>query len=257
MPDDEPLPRRARGRHRRPLRGLPVVNDNRFARIERQIRPDGASLPNRPTDRGAEPVRHLVAAIRYVVRNPIRARPVPGVRGSGRSAAIGRPSGSPAAVLADRRTAARALRRPCWSSAARPRGHARRCQTPRPSEARYARISAEHLVALALHQLLRARLEVQPEQRLRVRRAHVHVPVVRVDRDAVEVRDRPSRPKRSFSSWSFSATSRDRRVELARQEVLRAERREDLRELLAAPETSSSISRNGTTPVSACENSRK
>src|SRR5262245_31812038 len=45
----------------------------------------------------------------------------------------------------------------------------------------------EHLVALALHQLFGARLEVQPQQRLRVRRPHVEVPVLRVQRDAVEI----------------------------------------------------------------------
>src|SRR5207245_7023878 len=47
----------------------------------------------------------------------------------------------------------------------------------------------EHLVALPLHHLPRASLEVQAEQRLGVRRAHVEVPVVRRDREAVEVRD--------------------------------------------------------------------
>ena len=47
----------------------------------------------------------------------------------------------------------------------------------------------EHLVALALHQLRRARLEVEPQQRLGVRGPHVEVPVLGVDRDPVEVRD--------------------------------------------------------------------
>src|SRR3954447_8970320 len=49
---------------------------------------------------------------------------------------------------------------------------------------------AEHLVAPALHVLGGdERLERQAQQRLGVRRAHVEVPVVVVDRDAVDVRD--------------------------------------------------------------------
>ena len=52
---------------------------------------------------------------------------------------------------------------------------------------RHDRISVEHLVALPLHLLLRARLEVEAQQRLGVRGAHVEVPVVVVDRDPVEV----------------------------------------------------------------------
>ena len=47
----------------------------------------------------------------------------------------------------------------------------------------------EHLVALSLHQRLGARFEVQAQERLRVRRAHVEVPVVGLDRQAVEMRD--------------------------------------------------------------------
>ena len=47
----------------------------------------------------------------------------------------------------------------------------------------------EHLVAAPLHVLARAqRLEAEPQQRLGVRRADVEVPVVVVDRDAVERR---------------------------------------------------------------------
>ena len=47
--------------------------------------------------------------------------------------------------------------------------------------------AAEHLVAPALHVLVGdERLQAQAQQRLGVRRAHVEVPVVVVDRDAVE-----------------------------------------------------------------------
>src|SRR5258707_532766 len=47
----------------------------------------------------------------------------------------------------------------------------------------------EHLVALCLHQLLRARLQVEAEQRLGVRGADVQMPVGGLDREPVEVRD--------------------------------------------------------------------
>src|SRR5262245_3713502 len=47
----------------------------------------------------------------------------------------------------------------------------------------------EHLVAPVLHRALVERLEVEPEQRLGVRRADIEVPVVEVDRDPVEMRD--------------------------------------------------------------------
>ena len=51
----------------------------------------------------------------------------------------------------------------------------------------------EHLVALLLHVLAGdERLEVQPQQRLGVRGPHVEVPVVVVDRDAVELAHPPS-----------------------------------------------------------------
>src|SRR5690242_4781364 len=51
----------------------------------------------------------------------------------------------------------------------------------------------EHLVALLLHLLLGERFEVEAEERLRVRRAHVHVPVLGIDRQPVEVGDAPLR----------------------------------------------------------------
>ena len=62
----------------------------------------------------------------------------------------------------------------------------------------------EHLVAPALHVLARDdALEVEPQQRLGVGRAHVEVPVVVVDRDAVELVDlaRRSSAPRSRASW--------------------------------------------------------
>ena len=86
----------------------------------------------------------------------------------------------------------------------------------------------QHLVALALHQLLRPRLEVQAEQRLRIGRAHVEVPVVRVDRDAVEMRDRLPRAEALLQLLQLRGDVGDRRVDLAGDEVPLAVRREDL-----------------------------
>src|SRR6478735_8578992 len=51
----------------------------------------------------------------------------------------------------------------------------------------------EHLVAPALHLGLVERLEVEPQERLGVGRSDVEVPVVEIDRDAVEMRDPPPR----------------------------------------------------------------
>ena len=87
------------------------------------------------------------------------------------------------------------------------------------------------LVPTALHVLLRERLEVQAQQRLGVRRAHVEVPVVEVDRDAVEVRDPRSLGGDSApsSSCSFSATSATGVLISPVRKYCDAERREDLR----------------------------
>ena len=158
----------------------------------------------------------------------------------------------------------RAVERPCttlyeqfvlrWLTWTRPVVEAVRRAS---NAARLRAISAEHLVALVLHQLLRARLEVQAEQRLGVRRAHVEVPVVRVDRHAVEVRDRALPPEPLLELLQLHGDVRDRCVELAGEEVALAVRREELGQLLPRLEISSSISRNGTTPESACEKSRK
>src|SRR3954449_9927650 len=54
---------------------------------------------------------------------------------------------------------------------------------------RLAANDGQQLVAPALHRLFRARLKIEPEQGLRVGRPDVHVPVVGVDRKAVEVPD--------------------------------------------------------------------
>ena len=77
--------------------------------------------------------------------------------------------------------------------------------------------------ACCLHVLARdERLEVEPQQRLGVRRAHVEVPVVVVDRDAVEPVDarRPSSARRS--RCIFAVLVGDLGVDLARDEVARA-----------------------------------
>ena len=70
-------------------------------------------------------------------------------------------------------------------------GCRRRTRAPaRPPRRRRSRADQrEHLVAAALHVLVRhQRLEAQAQQRLGVRRPHVEVPVVVVDRDAVQAR---------------------------------------------------------------------
>src|SRR5688500_10215554 len=74
-----------------------------------------------------------------------------------------------------------------------------RVRSPSPAFARYRELRLasqpsllpanylEHLIPPPFHQLRRGRLEIQAEQRLGIRRAHVKVPVVVVHRDAVEV----------------------------------------------------------------------
>src|SRR5215211_1459838 len=93
----------------------------------------------------------------------------------------------------------------------------------------------EHLVALALHQLFGARLEVQPQQRLRVRRADVEVPILRVDGDSIQVRDASLRAEPLLELRELRLDIGHRRVELARDEVTPAERPQDLAQLLALP----------------------
>src|SRR3954451_6602423 len=81
----------------------------------------------------------------------------------------------------------------------------------------------EYLVALLLHQLLRARFEVEPQQRLRVRGPHVEVPVVRVDGDAVEMGDGSFRRVALLQLLQLEGDIRDGRVQLAGDEVRRPE----------------------------------
>ena len=54
---------------------------------------------------------------------------------------------------------------------------------------RHALDELEHLVAPRVHRVGVERLEVQAQQRLGVRRAHVEVPVGELERDPVQVRD--------------------------------------------------------------------
>ncbi len=76
-----------------------------------------------------------------------------------------------------------------------------------PSSIGHERIASSDLVALALHQLLRARLEVEAQERLGVRGAHVHVPVLGVDRDAVEVADLALAAEALLELLELAATS--------------------------------------------------
>src|SRR6266404_5276747 len=121
------------------------------------------------------------------------------------------------------------------SSAAPPSSHdssmtdISRCQTQMweplaPNE-------VEYLVALLLHQLLRARFEIQSQQRLRVRRTHVEMPVAGVYRDPVEMRDLALGRISLLQLLQLQRGVRHRGVQLAGDEVLGPERGENLREL--------------------------
>src|SRR5919197_995121 len=91
----------------------------------------------------------------------------------------------------------------------------------------------QDFVPLALHQLAGARLEVQAQERLRVGGPHVHVPVGRVDRDAVQVRDLALAAEALLQLLELQRHVRDRRVQLAGDEVALAVGLQDLRELPA------------------------
>ena len=111
---------------------------------------------------------------------------------------------------------------------------------------------AEHLVALLRHVLGGdERLEVEPQQRLGVRRAHVEVPVVVVDRDPVEVR-----PTRRRSSARRSRPSAllvlDLGVDLAGDEVLLAEAVDAARRASRRPSTAA----RGSAARAACRSRR-
>src|SRR5215211_7569439 len=89
---------------------------------------------------------------------------------------------------------------------------------------------AEHLVALGLHVLARDEaLEAQPQERLGVGRAHVEVPVVVVDRDAVELPDLRVAVARADRD-ELRGLVGHLRVDLARDEVARAVGLEQLRQ---------------------------
>ena len=110
----------------------------------------------------------------------------------------------------------------------------------------------QDLVAPALHVLLRdERLEAQPQQRLGVRRAHVEVPVVVVDRDAVEVADRARRRSAASISAIFAGASST--VELISPEMKYVERyaAEQLGQLAPSTLSSSRMSSAGIVPLSA------
>src|SRR3954447_6309261 len=91
---------------------------------------------------------------------------------------------------------------------------------------------AQHLIAPARHVLLGdERLERQAQQRLGVRGAHVEVPVLVVDRDAVDVRDLAVAVALLELAHLRRAVG-DLGVDLAGDEVGRAVRLEQLAELL-------------------------
>src|SRR5829696_2692541 len=107
----------------------------------------------------------------------------------------------------------------------------RACARERPR--RSAADDPQHLVAPALHVLLgHERLERQAQQRFGVRRAHVEVPVGIVDREAVELRDLAV-GEALLELVHLRLAVRDLGVDLARDEVLRAQRLEQLAHLLA------------------------
>src|SRR3954453_15368827 len=114
----------------------------------------------------------------------------------------------------------RCSRRPWTWTSARPR---RRLAPDQP----------QHLVALLLH-VLRGdeRLEVQAQERLRVRGAHVEVPVLVIDRDAVELRHLAVRVA-LLELAHLPLGIRHLGVDLAGDEVLRAEGGEQLAHALA------------------------
>src|SRR3954453_17761874 len=92
---------------------------------------------------------------------------------------------------------------------------------------------AEHLIAPALHVLGGdERLERQAQQRLGVRRAHVEVPVLVVDRHAVDVRDLAVAVA-LLELAHLALGIGDLGVDLARDEVLRAVALQQLAQLLA------------------------
>ena len=103
-----------------------------------------------------------------------------------------------------------------------------------PELDRHALDHLEDFVALALHQLLRARLEVQAQEGLRVRGPHVHVPVLGVDRDTIQVADPALLAEALLQLLQLRGHVGHRGVQLAGDEVRVSEGPQDLGELLPA-----------------------
>src|SRR3954466_11344238 len=95
---------------------------------------------------------------------------------------------------------------------------------------RLAANDGQQLVAPALHRLFRARLEIEPEQGLRVGRPDVHVPAVGVDRKAAEEPDAAVRSQALHERAGRRVHGGDAGVDLAGQEGTLAERPQDLRQ---------------------------
>jgi putative transposase len=175
-------------------RGMCEFN-GRFAQISNWVNGRSDHLFGRRfRDRLIESDEHLLEACRYVVLNPIRATTgCPDPR-CWRWSSLGPTLGltHPPACLdvgwvlghfgRDRHVPGRSSRRSSTRA-----GSGRRCQAPIRERHESRTNDAQHPVALALHLLLRARFEVQAQERLRVRGPDVEMPVVRIDRQTVEV----------------------------------------------------------------------
>src|SRR3954453_12553148 len=86
---------------------------------------------------------------------------------------------------------------------------------------------------LAPHQLRGTSLEVQPQERLGVRRPDVHVPVVGIDGDSVEMAHPPFGAEAVLDLLELARHIGDGRVQLARDEVALAEGPQDRGESFA------------------------
>ena len=123
----------------------------------------------------------------------------------------------------------------------------------------HARISAQDLVAAALHVLAGdERLEVEPQQRLGVGGPHVEVPLGVVDRDPVEVGDLAVGAVALDDLLHLRRRVVDLGVDLAGDEVASSGTRPSARRgVRPSLESSSSISSAGIVPESAFQKSRK
>src|SRR5262249_19660972 len=95
--------------------------------------------------------------------------------------------------------------------------------------------NVQHLGPLALHQLVGARLEVEPQKRFGVRRTDVEVPVLGVDGNAVELRDRALVSEARPQLRELRLHVRNGRVQLAGDEVALAQGTQDLGQRLPLP----------------------